>query len=205
MASGSVLAISSISMPPRCRGNHANALGLTVEHIAEIELALERLGDLDIDPLHGLAFRPGLDGDQAPAEHLLRRLANLVIGPAELDAAGLATRAGMDLGLDRPMPAAELGRGIDRLVGAEGDGALRHRHAELREQILRLIFVDVHLYLPFVFLTGPGSRASAQLALDQLISFFGHSFRAGEKRLQFLHLSLSEVFVRDQFRVRVNI
>jgi hypothetical protein len=35
---------------------------------------------------------------------------------------GLAAGAGMDLGLHRPVPAAEFGRGVDRLIGAE-----RHR------------------------------------------------------------------------------
>ena len=49
---------------------------------------------------------------------------DLVIGLAELDAAGLAARAGMDLRLHRPVPAAELGRGVDRLIG-------RERHARL--------------------------------------------------------------------------
>ena len=54
--SGSFLAISSISMPP-ARSDHADALGFAVEHEAEINLAVERLGDLDIDALHRLALR----------------------------------------------------------------------------------------------------------------------------------------------------
>ena len=130
------------------RGDHADALGFAVEHVAEIKLAVERLGDLDIDALHRLALRPGLDRDQPLAEQVLRRVAHLVIGLAQLDAAGLAARAGMDLGLDRPVPTAKLGRGVDSLIGAEGDGALRHRHAEARQQFLGLILVDVHSLLP---------------------------------------------------------
>ena len=136
------------------RGDDPDALGLAVEHIAEIELAVERLRDLDIDALHRLAVRAGLDGDQPLAEQIRRRLAHIVVGLAQLDAAGLAAGAGMDLRLDRPVPAAELGGGIDRLVGAEGDGALRHRHAELSEQFLRLILVDVHCFLPDRLLAG---------------------------------------------------
>ena len=130
------------------RGDDADALGLTVEHVAEIELAVERLGHLDIDALHRLAFGAGLDGDQPLAEQVRGRVAHLVIGLAELDAAGLAARAGMDLRLHRPVPAAELGRGIDRLVWAEGDGALGHRHAEAGQQFLGLILVNVHSLLP---------------------------------------------------------
>ena len=127
------------------RGDDPDALGLAVEHVAEIELALERLGDLDIDPLHRLALGPGLDRHQPLAEQVGGRLAHLVIGLARFDAAGLAAGAGMNLRLHRPVPAAELGRGIDRLVGAEGDGALRHRHAEAGQQFLGLILVDVHV------------------------------------------------------------
>ena len=40
-------------------------------------------------------------------------------------------------------------------VGTEGDGALRHRHAELGEQFLGLILVDVHIHLPFRLLDRP--------------------------------------------------
>ena len=43
------------------RGDDPDALRFAVEHVAEIDLALERLGDLDIDALHRLAFGPGLD------------------------------------------------------------------------------------------------------------------------------------------------
>ena len=50
------------------RGDDADALGFAVEHVAEIKLAVERLGHLDIDPLHRLAFGAGLDGDQPLAE-----------------------------------------------------------------------------------------------------------------------------------------
>ncbi len=54
------------------RGDHADALGFAVEHVAEIKLAVEGLGHLDIDALHRLAFRPGLDGDQTLAEQARR-------------------------------------------------------------------------------------------------------------------------------------
>ena len=145
------------------RGDHADALGLAVEHVAEIELAIERLGDLDIDPLHRLAFGPGLDGDQPLAEQVRRRVAHLVIGLADLDAARLAARARVDLGLHRPAPAAELGRGVHRLVGAEGDGAFRHRYAEGSKQFLGLILVDVHSLL--LIDTGLAASASVQLTL----------------------------------------
>ena len=141
------------------RGDHADALRFAVEYVAEIELAVERLGHLNIDPLHGLAFGPSLDGDEALAEQGLRRVADLVIGLADLDAPGLAARARVDLGLHRPAPAAKLGRRVNRLIGAEGDGALGHRHAEGRQQFLGLILVDVHVFLPLY--VWPGAFAGS--------------------------------------------
>ena len=148
MASGSVLGDLLDLHAAALRGDDANALGLTIEHVAEIELAIERLGHLDVDALHGLAFGAGLDGDQALAEQVRRRIAHLVIGLAQLDAASLAARAGMDLSLHRPAPAAKLGRGINRLIRAEGDGAFGNRHAEARQQFLGLVLVNVHSLLP---------------------------------------------------------
>src|SRR5215831_5948818 len=130
------------------RSDNANALGLTVEHIAEIKLAVERLRHLDINPLHRFPFWPGLDGDEPLSEQAGRCVAHLVIGLAQLDAASLAARAGVDLGLDRPVPAAKLGRSVDRLIRAEGHGAFRHRYAEARQQFLGLILVDVHFSPP---------------------------------------------------------
>ena len=187
-------------------GDDADSLGLAIEHIAEIELALERLSHFDIDPLHGLALGPGLDGDQTLAEQLLRRCPHLVIGLADPDAAGLASGACMDLRLYRPAPAAELGRRIDRLVGAEGDSTLWHRHTELCQQFLGLILMHVHLAPPCASSwRGFVPEPSAQFALYQSVGFLGHSFRTGQERLQFLQLSVRERFVSYHFHVGVDI
>jgi hypothetical protein len=118
-------------------------LDLPVENEAEINLALERFGNLDIDSLHGA----GLIGDEGFAKHLCRRHAHFVIGLAELDAARLATAARMDLSLHRPMPAAELGRTIDRLLGTVGDRPMRRRHAKIRQDLLGLVLVNVQFRL----------------------------------------------------------
>jgi hypothetical protein len=81
---------------------------------------------------------------RALAEEVLGGVADLVVGPAQLDAAGLAAGARVDLRLHGPERAAEFGRRVDRLVRAEGDRAFRDGHAEAREQLLGLILVDVH-------------------------------------------------------------
>src|SRR5690606_1165180 len=78
-------------------------------------------------------------------EHALGVLAHLVEGAGELDAAGLAAATGMDLGLDHPEVAGNgLGR-IDRFFGRAGDAPGGHRDAVIGEQLLGLVFVEVHV------------------------------------------------------------
>src|SRR5208282_488196 len=129
----------------RCDDPHP--LDLPVENEPEVYLPLERFGDLNIDSLNDLALWAGLIGDEGFAKKLRRRRAHFIIGLAELDASRLAAAAGMDLGLHGPMPAAEFGRAIDRLLGTVGDRALRRCHTEIRQDFLGLILVNVQLRL----------------------------------------------------------
>ena len=81
-------------------------------------------------------------------------LAHLVDRMREADAAlgavaqflelALAAAAGVDLRLDDPQRSGKLLRGLNRLVDAHRGIARGHRHAVFREQLFRLIFVDVH-------------------------------------------------------------
>jgi hypothetical protein len=131
------------------RGDDAHAFRLAVEHHAKVDLALEFLGHLDIDALHDLALGTGLAAvTSLLAEHALRRVVHLVIGPAQLDAAGLAAGAGVDLRLDGPVPAAQLRCDEGRLVGAVGHRAALDRHAIARQQLLGLVLVNVQLAPP---------------------------------------------------------
>ena len=136
------------------RGDDADALGLTVEDVTEIKFALEWIGGLDIDALNRLTLGAGLERHEALAEEVLGGIADLVVGPAQLDAAGLAARTGMDLCLHRPERATEFGGGVNRLVGAEGHRALRNRNAESGEQLLGLILMHVHVRSPRRFSLG---------------------------------------------------
>ena len=129
-------------------GDDAHALQFAVEHIAKINLALERIGEFDVNALHRLAFRPGLAGHEPLAQQIARRLLHLVIGAAEFDAARLAARAGVDLRLDDPMRAAEFGRRVHRLIRAKGDRAGRNGDPVGRQNFLGLILVHVHVVLP---------------------------------------------------------
>ena len=126
------------------RGDDGDAAGRAVDQLRDIELARDVAALLDIDLLDLFALRAGLVGDQAAAQHLVGAGDHLLHGAADLDAAGLAAAAGMDLGLHHPDRTVQLlgdGLGLGRVVG---DVAARHRHAIAPQQLLGLIFVDIH-------------------------------------------------------------
>src|SRR5262249_35590227 len=97
-----------------------------------------------VELLHDAAFGPRLRRDQRLAEQALRHLLRVVGRAHELDTAGLAAAAGVDLRLDDGEPAAEVGERLLRLVGRVDRDALRHRHAVARQHFLGLVLVDVH-------------------------------------------------------------
>ena len=86
--------------------------------------------------------------DELLAEQGFGGALDLGVVRADLDAAGLAAGAGVDLRLDDPLAAADLGGAIGGLLGAVGEAAARDRHAELREKLLGLILVNVHCLGP---------------------------------------------------------
>src|SRR6516164_3651617 len=54
----------------------------------------------------------------------------------------------MDLRLDHPDLPAETARHLDHLTGRIRHSAARYRDAEFRQQLFRLVFVDVHRLSP---------------------------------------------------------
>ena len=103
--------------------------------------------------LYFLADGAGLLGNQCVAEHRLGEALDLVGRLGEADAAAfllgalemaLAAAAGVNLGLHHPDRSAQLLRDMLGLGRRIGDAALEHLHAVAGEQLLRLIFVDVH-------------------------------------------------------------
>ena len=76
------------------------------------------------------------------AEDRLGVLVGLVGSLGELDAAGLAAAAGLDLRLDDD-DAELLGSGL-RLVGGGGDDSLGDGDVVLGEQLLRLVLHQIH-------------------------------------------------------------
>ena len=126
------------------RDHDRDARGRAIDQHRQVELPLDGGAFLDVEPVHLLAARAGLVRDQRRAEQPRRLLSHVVDGLDHLDAAGLAAAAGVDLRLHHPDRAAELLRGLHRLVDAERRDAPRHRHAETSQHRLGLVLVDVH-------------------------------------------------------------
>ena len=71
--------------------------------------------------------------------------AQLVRALGQLDAATLAAPASVNLRLYHPDVAAQLPAGLYGLVDAEAGDAARCVHAELAQDLLGLVLVDLHL------------------------------------------------------------
>ena len=100
------------------------------------------------------------------AEDLAGRGLGLVGRVGELDAAGLAAAAGLDLGLDDDQvpPPKLLGRGSG-LGAGRGDHAAEHGHAVLLEQVARLVLEQVHPAALRPSCVGP-DRAAARIVVS---------------------------------------
>jgi phosphoribosylaminoimidazole carboxylase (NCAIR synthetase) len=86
----------------------------------------------------------GLVRDELHAEDLVRIFANLFQRLCNLHAAALTTAASVNLSLDDPNRAAQLLRGLDRIVHREHGLAARDRDAELPQDFLSLVLVNLH-------------------------------------------------------------
>ena len=137
------------------RGDHeSDARGLAIHQSGEIELLLDVGAVLDVQTVDLLARRAGLDGDEGVAEHLLDEGLHLLHGLGEAHAAlfasggflelALAAATRVNLGFDDPQRAAKLVGGGFRLGHVENRHALGDGHAELLQDRLCLILMNVH-------------------------------------------------------------
>ena len=151
-------------------GRHDGDAGAVAVHQeAQVQLALDVAAVLDIDAGDELAGRAGLLGDQRVADH--RRRGGLHVGRRLDDAdAALAVRvvgeaagaaaAGMDLRLHHIDRTGQLRRRRFRFFRRPGHMAFEHRDAIAAQQLLRLVFVDVH---PLTLCMGRAGRVRRPL------------------------------------------
>ena len=129
------------------RGNDHHALGLPVQHEAQIELLGDGDPAFDIETAHDLAGGAGLVRDQLLAQQVVSGFHHLVFRATELDATSLAAATSVHLRLDDPQLAADFTRAVGCLFGAVGESALGGRYAEAGQDFLGLIFMNVHVCL----------------------------------------------------------
>jgi hypothetical protein len=126
------------------RGGHDHRHAeLPIESDAEVELLVDVESFFDEDLTHDPALGAGLVRDQGHAEHLPGQLGRLVGIFGEFDAAAFAAAAGVDLRLHHHA-AAQLLRGLARLVRRFDNDSAWCRHAVAAKDLLRLIFMDFH-------------------------------------------------------------
>ena len=88
------------------RCHHGDPLGAPIDDQAQVQLALDRRAGLDVDVIDGQAFGATLVRDEPRAEHRFGVLLDLGHRFGELDAAGLAAAARMNLSFHDPEAAA---------------------------------------------------------------------------------------------------
>jgi hypothetical protein len=134
-------------------GHDDDARGVAVHQQGQVQLAGDVAAGLDIDAGDQLALGAGLLGDEHGADHglgcragLLGRLgeAHAALAVRVVAEAPCAAAAGMDLGLHHVDRAGKLLRRFLGLLGRPGDMAVEHRDAVAPQQLLALVFVDVH-------------------------------------------------------------
>lgn len=95
-----------------------------------------------------LAVGVGLVGHQVLAQPLLGERLGVLFALHQLHTARFTAAAGVHLSFDDPLAAADLVAGFCGLFGGVYGKALGYRQAVFSEQLLTLIFVEIHACLP---------------------------------------------------------
>ena len=143
--------------------NEHDSLALSVQYEPDIHLALNRYGGLDVDTVNDLALGPCLVGYKCLAEQFCCRIADLILTAAEFDTPSLASSSRVNLSLDGEPSTADLGGAIHRLLGGVRDSPRRNGHAEIGQQFLCLVLMNIHLTPSFSLLIEAG-QALAEMA-----------------------------------------
>ena len=157
------------------RGHERDAARVAVEQQAEVQLALDLRAGLDVDLVDRQAVARGLLGLEPLPEHALGRRGDVRGRLDHLDAARLAAATGVHLRLDHPDRTSEPLGGVDGLFWRGGDETRRHRDAVAGEQLLGLVFVEVHGLgramdeaRQFNKIPGPSSRLRERVAAGRV-------------------------------------
>ena len=120
-----------------------DALRGTIEDEPEIQLAIDGEAFFDEEPKDLLAAGAGLIRDERLAEQLARDRLGFGARLGELDAAGLAASAGMNLRLDDGNGAAKALGDVVSFFGSKCHFPAGDRHAVFRKDCFSLVFVNL--------------------------------------------------------------
>ena len=122
----------------RAAEHHECGLGLAVHQDAHVVLGFDFRSRHDHDAVHDEAL-------DVQSEDGLGLLADFGFAAGELDAAGLAAAAGVDLRLDHYAGCTQLPVGFHRFFRGSAHDAGINGHPVIREKFFRLIFVNFHI------------------------------------------------------------
>lgn len=115
-----------------------------VGHHRDVVLLADVRAFFDVQATHLLALGTRLVGLELHAQDLPGQRLDIVHRAGQLHAAALATATGVDLGLDHAHGRAQfLGR-FNGFLDSERGVAAWHRDAELAQDFLALVLVDLH-------------------------------------------------------------
>jgi hypothetical protein len=100
-------------------------------HEGQVYLAVDIGRLFDVKTPNQLALRTRLVGYEASAQQFIGRIHDFVFSGANLNAARLAARPGMNLGLDDPLLTAEFHGPISGLLRAVSDATPGDWHAKI--------------------------------------------------------------------------
>ena len=127
---------------------HDTAAG-TVDDGAEVQLLVDVGAGLNQNLADRLAIGVCLVGHQTLAQPLGGERLGVFLVLDQLDAARFTAATGVHLGFDNPLAATDLFAGRSRFFRGVNGIASGYRQAVFSEQLLTLILVKIHAYLPF--------------------------------------------------------
>src|SRR5699024_5707374 len=125
----------------------------TINQRTEIEFAVDLSRPVHIDGIDRQTCAGRLMCTQHAADHVRRHLTHVVHAIADLDPAGLAAAAGVDLSLDHPACSTQCAGRLYGFVSTVRNLAFAGGYAETGKYVLGLKFVNVHR-TAFLKLTG---------------------------------------------------
>src|SRR5690606_16816626 len=126
------------------RGHENDTTGTTVYHCAQVQLLVDVGEGFNQNLADRLAVFVGLVGNQVLTQPLFGEFTDLFFALDQLYTAGLAATTSVNLGFDYPAVAADFVCRCYGFLGSIAGNAFGYGQAVLSEQLLALIFVQIH-------------------------------------------------------------